>query len=108
MSKVSLTQAVRNESVEEIVAAVNAAVSVYAAPQPPVPTINTAFGSMRLDNAMVDNDTKIVVAGTEVAHISIAAEALPDDGVKEIEIAKLIATNPLLRNLEATATGGLL
>lgn len=106
--KVSLTQAIRNESVSEIEASVAAAVKIWPADCPAVPVVNTAYGSMKLDNAMIDDETRIEIATVAAADISVRAESLKDDKVKEQEIAKLISTNPVLRNIAASTSGGLL
>ena len=104
----SVTSAIKNGSISEIVEAVEAAVKVYPAAKPSVPTINTAFGDMKLDNAMLDDESRILEATKAAAYIAIAVERLPDDATKEIEIAKLIASNATLRNIGAATSGGLL
>ncbi len=106
--KVSLTQAIRNESVAEIETAVAAAVKIYPADCPPVPNINSVYGIMKLDNAIVDDETRVTLAAEATAHIALAAESIKDSKVKELEIAKLIATNPTLRNIGAATSSGLL
>ncbi len=104
----SVTTAIRNGNISEIVEAVEAAVKIYPADCPAVPTLNTAFGDMKLDNPMLDDESRILEATKAAAYIAIQAERLPDNATKNIEIAKLIANDDVLRNIGATKSTGLL
>lgn len=84
--------------------AVQAVVSVMAAPQPKVPNIETVHGAMPL-TSIFDEDTIWAQVDAEYANLVQRIQHLPEEG-KALAVAKLIASNAVLRNLgtEPTAT----
>lgn len=106
----TLTQAIKNRSIDELNEVVESALSVYKGTAGDEPTVHTVYGDLPL-SMIFDEDTKWEVLTAEWVVVMRKAKAIPVSADQKIEIAKLIATNPYFRAAAGKAAepvGGLL
>ena len=106
----TLTQAIKNRSINELKEVVEAACILYMGEPDGEPTVHTVYGDLPL-SMIFDEDTKWEVLTAEWVVVMRKAKAIPISADQKIEIAKLIATNPYFRAAAGKAAepvGGLL
>lgn len=105
----SLSKAITNKDKKLLREVVDKAVSIYGAKQPAEPSIETVNGPMQVSMA-VGIDKKAYWVLAIQAYTEIVNTPLPSKGDDQVEIAKLIAGNEVLRALTAKPkkTNGLL
>lgn len=98
MKNPTLSKAIKKQNMKMLKAVVKQATDTYKSKRPKEPQIDTVYGNLPL-SALFDKESKWQII-TE-AYISILANASNLDPKldKEVEIAKLIATNPIIRNI---------
>lgn len=99
----SLTQAIKNESIEELVAAVEKAVEIYPAECPEEPTVCTAYGMVKLST--LDAESRLEVAAQYVDMLKVKLSAMPEGPTRKIDLAMLIAQDATLRNIGKEISG---
>jgi len=105
----TLRNAIEKRSIKGLVEVVDKAVSIYKAECPKDVSINTAYGAIP-SALLIDEESKWQTITAEYVDILNAAERISDTLDKDVEIAKLIATSPILRNVgcKSSKDGGLL
>lgn len=98
-----LGEAIKNRDMDALIKTVNAAVKIYGADAPAALPVETVHGALPF-TAVFDEDTKWSVITGAYASIVQASARVAESPAKKVEVAKLIATNPVLRNLSATTT----
>ena len=102
--KMTLSEAIATNKVSNIVAAVERAVKDYPI-ECPAPALVCSVGGM-VPITLLDKESKLEVAQQALLDIQMKIEKLEDNGVRHIEIAKLVATNSFLRNIQMKQDGG--
>jgi hypothetical protein len=97
----SLSESIKNRDMAELVKTVDKAVKIYGADAPAPLPVETVHGALPF-TAVFDEETKWSVITGAYAEIVQASARIPEGAPKKVEIAKLIATNPVLRNLTKT------
>lgn len=105
----NLIEAIKAKSKEGVTAVVERALGKYKAECPAEPCVETAYGETKI-SMLLDDDSKWEVVTAEAMDIVRRADNISDNLDKEAEIAKMIATSAILRNVfsEATGTGDFL
>lgn len=105
----NLIEAIKKQSKEGVTAVIERALGKYNAECPAEPTVETAYGETKI-SMLLDEESKWEVITAEAMDIVRRADNISKDLDKEAEIAKMIATSAILRNVfsEATGTGDFL
>ena len=99
MSKnITLGKAIAKRNLEGVKAVVNKAVERYNAEKPDEPEIDTVYGCVPL-SAVFDKKTKWQLITASYANIVSAAAHISKKKDRKVEVAKLIAEDPILRNI---------
>lgn len=92
----SLTKALQDKDMDLLKKTVNQARTVYKAAEPTdVPEVETVHGCLPI-TAIFDKKSKWQIVQAVYADIIRTAAVIPEELDRNIEIAKLIATNPVL------------
>ena len=105
----SLSSAIAKKDINELETTVKAAVEIYNTACPKEVSVDTAFGQLPF-SAIWDEDTKWAVIGAAYADVVQQVSKISKDLDKNIETAKIISQNAVLRNVSSTgpSTEGLL
>lgn len=105
----NLVQAIKEKNKDAVNGVIERALAKYNAKCPEEPTVETAYGETKI-SMLLDDDSKWEVATAATMDIVRRSDNIADDLDKELEIAKMISTNAVLRNIftEAKSTGDLL
>jgi len=98
----SIKVAIQNRDEKLLVEDVNKAVEIYASAVPAEVKVNTVFGEVPF-SLLVDEDSKWNTITAAYVEVTQKVEALPKGVDRKVEIAKLIATNPVLRNVGSSS-----
>ena len=99
----SLKQAIQNRDEAELIKTVKEATKMYKADQPKEVNINTVYGDIPF-SMVFDEDTKWNIITSAYVDVIQQVDRIPEGADKDVEIAKIIATNPVLRSVGAKAT----
>jgi len=99
----SLSQSIKDRDLNLLKKTVEKATKKYNAGKPEDELIDTVFGSIPT-SAIFDEDTRWQVISSAYVQILNDVSKIPDNHDKELETAKLIATNAVLRNITESNT----
>ena len=105
--KMGLRIAIEKRDMKMLKRVVKEAVSIYGAKAPKKVYVETLHGDLPFE-ALIDEDSKWKTIEGEYCNIIQAVDNLPKTSDKKIEIAKLIASSAILRNINTKADKGLL
>ena len=92
----SLTKALQDKDMKLLKETVNQARAIYKAAEPTeIPVVETIHGCLPI-TAIFDKKSKWHIVQSVYADIIRTAAVVPEELDRDIEIAKLIATNPVL------------
>ena len=96
----SISKAIINKDKHQLKAAVEEAVKIYKAEMPDVPKVETIHGPMDVTMAAaIDEDIYWGEVIRAYYQITTKCESIDKKDDRRVEIAKLVATNAILRNL---------
>lgn len=99
----SLSKAIATKDLGLLEETVAKAAKVYTAAKPAEVLVDTVYGSLPF-SALFDEESKWAVIAGAYAAVVQAVSKIPKDLDVDVETAKIIATNAVLRNVSSTST----
>ena len=96
------SEAIKTQDINGLTEVVDRAVAIYGATQPEEPEVETVYGPT-LFSAVIDDESRWQLAALAYVEVITEAKHIPEGCDKKVEVAKLIATHPVLRAMTGTS-----